>query len=164
MSFIANSLMSFCEWADNSFFGHGVRDSVWLFPFVEIFHLVGLSILGGSVLILNLRLLGLVFRSEPVSALAKDLLRWMVAGLVLMLVSGFFLFSSESVKMYGNWAFRAKMTALLLAVLFTFTVYRKTILSEQNALSQLRGRLVALVSIMLWTAVGLAGRAIGYVP
>jgi hypothetical protein len=164
MSYITNWLMSVCEWIDNSFFGHGVRDSVWLFPFVEIFHLIGLSVLGGALLILNLRLLGLVFRSHPVAELAKDLMRWMVTGLVLMLVSGFFLFSSESVKMYGNWAFRAKMTALLLAVFYTFTVYRKTILSEQRAPSPLQGKLIALVSIALWTAVGLAGRAIGYVP
>ena len=49
-------LLSFCQWCNNSFFGHGIRDSVWLFPFVEIFHLIGLGVLGGTILVLNLRL------------------------------------------------------------------------------------------------------------
>jgi hypothetical protein len=164
MSSITDFLMSLCNWIDNSLVGHGVRDSVWLFPFVEIFHLIGLSILGGACLIINFRLLGLIFPKQPVAELAKDLYKWMVTGLVLMLISGSLLFSSESVKMYGNWAFRAKMSALLVAILFTFTVYRKTILSETNTVSPLNGKLLALVSIVLWSAVGLAGRAIGYVP
>jgi hypothetical protein len=164
MSSITDFLMSFCTWLDNSLVGHGVRDSVWLFPFVEIFHLIGLSILGGTCLIINFRMLGLIFRNQSVAELAKDLYKWMVVGLVTLLISGFLLFSSESVKMYGNWAFRAKMSALLLAILFTFTVYRKTILSETCEGSPVNGKLLALVSIVLWSAVGLAGRAIGYVP
>jgi len=163
MSAIKDLLMAFCQWCDYSFFGHGVRDSVWLFPFIEIFHLVALGILGGALLILNLRLLGLRFRDERVSQLAHDVQPWMVSSLVVMLVSGFLLFSSESVKMYGNWAFRAKMVFLVLASLFTFTIYRKVTLSEESESSPGMQRLTAVVSILLWTGVGLAGRAIGYV-
>ena len=78
--------MAFCQWADYTWFGHGVRDSVWLFPFVEIFHLLGLGVLGGTIVLLNLRLLNIDFRSEPTAALAKDVRPWMVFGLVVMLV------------------------------------------------------------------------------
>jgi hypothetical protein len=156
-------LLSFCQWLDNSSFGHGVRNSVWLFPFIEILHLLALGVLGGTILIVNLRLLGFRFRSEPVSELAKDVQPWMVSSLAVMLVSGFFLFSSESVKMYGNWAFRAKMVSLLLAIVFTFTLYRKVTFSDETPMSPLWHKLAALVSLMLWAGVGLAGRAIGYV-
>src|SRR6266705_1353047 len=128
-------LMSFCEWADNSFFGHGIRNSVWLFPFVEIFHLLALGVLGGAVLIVNLRLLGIRFQRERVAELARDVQPWMLGSLVVMLVSGFFLFSSESVKMYGNAAFRAKMVSLILAILFTFTLYRKVTRSGEAEMS-----------------------------
>ena len=69
---LSNLLLTFCQWADNSFFGHGVRNSTWLFPFVEIFHLLALGVLGGSVLIVNARLLGLRFQQEPVSELAAE--------------------------------------------------------------------------------------------
>lgn len=163
MSVVRAVLMSFCQWCDNSFFGHGVRNSVWLFPFVEIFHLLALGVLGGTILIVNLRLLGIRFRDEPVSELAREVQPWMITSLAVMLVSGFFLFSSESVKMYGNAAFRAKMVSLVLAVLFTFTLYRKVTLSDEGEMSQARQRFAAVVSLALWASVGLAGRAIGYV-
>jgi hypothetical protein len=160
---LAKLLRSFCEWASHSSFGHGIRDSVWLFPAVEICHLLALGVLGGTILILNLRLLGLRFRSEPVSELAEEVRPWMVGSLAVMLTSGFFLFSSEAVKMYGNGAFRFKMASLALAIAFTFTVHRKVTMSDEGAVSPLWRTLTALVSLALWAGVGLAGRAIGYV-
>ena len=163
MQTIENRLMSFCQWIDYTWFGHGVRDSVWLFPFVEIFHLLGLGLLGGTILLLNLRLLNIDFRSEPTSALARDVRPWMLAGLVDMLVSGFFLFSSESVKMYGNPAFRYKMLFLLLAIVYTFTLYGKVTSADEARLAPAWRKIAALVSVFLWAGVGLAGRAIGYV-
>jgi hypothetical protein len=153
----------FCEWCNRSFFGHGIRDSAWLFPFVEIFHLIGLGILGGTLLVLNLRLLGIGFRGERTSELAKDVQPWMIGSLAVMLVSGFLLFSTEAVKMYGNWAFRWKMIFLALAILYTFTIYRKVIRSDESHIGATLRALVALISLTLWAGVGLCGRAIGYV-
>ena len=115
-------LLVFCQWALNSAFGHGVRDSVWLFPAVEICHLLGLAVLGGTVLIVNLRLMNLRFPNEPVAELARDVQPLMIGSLAVMLISGFFLFSSEAVKMYDNAAFHYKMVFLLLAIAFTFTI------------------------------------------
>jgi hypothetical protein len=155
-------ILAFCEWCNASFFGQGIRDSVWLFPFVEIFHLVALGLLGGTVLLLNLRLLNRRFNDQPIPKLADELRPWMVGSLIVMLVSGFLLFSTEAVKMYGNWAFQLKMSFLLLAVLFTFTVQRRVIRAEARVAPRWR-LLTALVSILLWVGVGLGGRAIGYV-
>jgi len=156
-------ILSFCHWCNNSFFGHGIRNSAWLFPFVEIFHLLALGVLGGTILLLNLRLVGLRFRDEPISELAQDVRPWMLGSLGVMLVSGFLLFSTEAVKMYGNWAFRWKMTFLLLAILFTFTIHRKVTMSDEARVAPLWRWVVAVVSVLLWTGVGLGGRAIGYV-
>jgi len=156
-------ILSFCQWCNNSFFGHGIRNSVWLFPFVEIFHLIGLGVLGGTILVLNLRLLRISFRSERTSDLAKDVRPWTVGSLVVMLVSGFLLFSTEAVKMYGNWAFRWKMIFLLSAILFTFTIHRKVASSDESRIAPVWRISVALLSLLLWSAVGLGGRAIGYV-
>jgi uncharacterized protein DUF6644 len=163
MSGLSALAKAFCEWCSNSFFGHGIRNSVWLFPSIEIIHLLALGVLGGTILIINLRLLGVRFRNAPVSDLARELQPWMVGSLVVQLVSGFFLFSSEAEKMYGNWAFRAKMVSLALAIVFTFTLYRKVTLSEDEQMSPVWSKVVALISLLLWTGVGLAGRAIGYV-
>lgn len=163
MSELSALAHAFCVWCSNSFFGHGVRNSVWLFPVIEIVHLLALGVLGGTVLIINLRLLGFRFQDEPVSNLARELQPWMIRSLAIMLVSGFFLFSSEAEKLYGNWAFRAKMVSLALAILFTFTLYRKVTLSEEERVSPIWNKVAALLSLVLWAGVGLAGRAIGYV-
>ena len=156
-------ILSFCRWCNNSFFGHGIRNSVWLFPFVEVFHLIGLGVLGGTILVLNLRLLGISFRGERTSDLAKDVRPWMIGSLAVMLVSGFLLFSTEAVKMYGNWAFRWKMIFLLSAILFTFTIHRKVASSDERRIAPVWRIFVALLCLILWSAVGLGGRAIGYV-
>jgi len=156
-------LLWFCQWCNNSFFGHGIRNSVWLFPFVEIFHLLALGVLGGTILVLNLRLLGIGFRGGHTADLARDTRPWMVGGLIVMLVSGFLLFSTEAVKMYGNWAFRWKMIFLLTAILFTFTIHLKVVMADESQVTRASQVLVALVSLLLWAGVGLGGRAIGYV-
>jgi hypothetical protein len=162
MIWIKAGLLAFCEACNGSFFGHGIRNSVWLFPFVEIFHLIGLGILGGSILLLNLRLLGFAFRTESSSELATDVRPWMLGSLAVMLVSGFLLFSTEAVKMYGNWAFQLKMASLLLALVFTFTIHRRVVLADESRVPKAVRVLTALVSLVLWALVGLSGRAIGY--
>ena len=64
--------------------------------------------------------------------------------------------------MYFNLAFRLKMAFLIPAILFTFTLYRKATFSEGTSISPLRLKLVALLSLLLWSSVALGGRAIGY--
>jgi hypothetical protein len=76
-------------------------------------------------------------------------------------VSGLLLFSTEAVKMYGNWAFQLKMTFLLLALLFTVTIHR-SVINAQRTPAGVRA-LTAVVSLLLWLGVGLGGRALGYV-
>src|ERR1700689_5401558 len=84
-------LLSFCQSCNDSWWGHGIRNSTWLFPFVEIFHLLGLGILGGTVLILNLRLMRLAFKNASTAELAGEVRPWMLGSLAVMLVSGFLL-------------------------------------------------------------------------
>ncbi|HEY4710362.1 MAG TPA: DUF6644 family protein [Candidatus Acidoferrales bacterium] len=161
---IRSLLLNFCQWCNSSWWGHGIRGSTWLFPFVEIFHLLGLGILGGTVLILNLRLMRLAFKTESTAELAAEVRPWMLGSLAVMLVSGFLLFSTEAVKMYGNWAFQFKMLFLLLAVIYTFTIHRKVVLGDDGLRFGPAVRVcVAIVSLVLWSGVGLGGRALGYV-
>jgi hypothetical protein len=161
MTSLEDWILDFCKWCNGSFVGHAIRDSVWAFPFVEIFHLLGLAILGGSMLVLNMRLIGVGFRTDSVSALARDLRPWIIGSILVMLASGFLLFSTEAVKMYGNWAFQGKMLFLLLSILFTFTIHRR-VTSRDDASAGVRWG-TAIVSVLLWTGVGLGGRALGYV-
>jgi hypothetical protein len=154
------SLLPFFEFCEHSAVGEAIRASTWLFPVIESFHLLGLVVIGGSVLVVDMRLLGLGLRNQPVAQLARDAQRWFVGSLIVMLSSGALLFTSEATKCYYHAAFWVKMTSLLLAILFTVTVRRKVI--GANRATPLHSRLVALASVTLWSAVGIGGRWIGF--
>ena len=154
----------FCEWSDKTFIGDGIRTSTWLFPFVEIFHLLALAILGGIVILLNLRLLGIpVFREERLSTLARSVWPLFVGSVVVVLLSGYALFASEAMKDFYNWGFRVKMASLLIALIFSFTIHRKATLTDEQTISPGYAKLNAIVSMLLWLTVGLGGRSIGYI-
>ena len=154
------SLLPFFEFCEHSAIGETIRTSLWLFPVIESVHLLGLVVVGGSVLVVDMHLFGLEFRSQPVAQLAGDAQRWFVGSLIVMLTSGVLLFTSEAIKCYYHAAFWVKMTSLLLAILFTFTVRRKVAGSAKS--NPLQNKLVALTSIMLWSGVGVGGRWIGF--
>lgn len=106
------SLLPFFEWCENTAIGEAIRNSVWLFPVIEGFHLVALALIGGAVLLVNMRLLGLVLGTWPVSELARSAHPWLLGGLLVMFASGIPLFLSESIKCYYSFAFWVKMSAL----------------------------------------------------
>jgi hypothetical protein len=156
------SLFLFFEWCENSAIGEMIRNSNWLFPVIESFHLLGLAVIGGAVLVVDMRLLGLGLRRQPVAQLASDAQRWLIASLSVMLVSGAMLFTSEATKCYYHAAFWTKMTCLFLAILFTFTVKRYVTMADEASLRPFWSRIVAVVSVALWSGVGIGGRWIGF--
>src|SRR6476660_8858903 len=140
--------------------GETIRDSTWLFPFIEAFHLVGLALIGGAVLLVDFRLLGLGLKRQPVAELARDAQPWLIGGVVFMIGSGVPLFLAEAIKCYYSFAFWTKMTALALAIIFSFTVRRRVALAEQPRVDAMR--VVGAISILLWSTVGWGGRWIGF--
>jgi hypothetical protein len=156
------SLLPFFEWCENTAIGETIRNSVWLFPVIEGFHLVALALIGGAVLLVNMRLLGLVLRARPVSELARDAHPWFLGGLLVMFASGVALFLSESIQCYYSIAFWVKMSVVLALLAFTFTVYGRVTLADDDRIGAVRGKLGAAVSLALWAAVGLGGRWIGF--
>jgi hypothetical protein len=138
--------------------GDGIKSSVWLFPAIEAVHLLALALLGGAVLMLDLRLLGLGLTSQPASSVERDTRPWLFGALAAMLVTGGLLGVSEAVKLYDKQAFWVKMIALAVALIFTFAI--KAPIARRDL--GLLGRGAALVSLALWLTVAIAGRWIGF--
>lgn len=153
------SLLSFFAWCENSSTGEAIRASNWLFPAIESFHLLALAVIGGSVLLVNLRLCGLGLKNSPVSQLWNDSRPWLGGSYLVMIISGLLMFTSEATKLYYHEAFWVKMASLLLATVFTLTVVRRVALSGA---SPAREKLTATISLVLWAAVGIGGRWIGF--
>ena len=156
------SLLHFFAWCERSAVGGAIRNSSWLFPFIEAFHLLGLAVIGGAVLVVDLRLFGVGFQRQPVAQLAQDAQRWLIGSLMVMVATGSLLFTSEAIKCYYHAAFWFKMSSLFLAIVFTFTVRRKVAMADETRMRPLWCKLVALVSVTLWSGVGIGGRWIGF--
>ena len=133
----------------------------WVFPIVEAIHICGFALLVGSIVILDLRLLGISLRSQPVSRLAKELSPWIWTGIIFQLTTGPYLFSGDPHEYVQIAAFRNKMLFLLLALIFHFTVIRRA--TAPSADSEPLGwrRPAAFISLGLWFSVLLAGLWIG---
>jgi hypothetical protein len=156
-----STIAPFFQWCDGSIIGQMIRNSRVAFPIIENFHLFGLTILLGSFVILAMRQFGLIYRTQPISAVAKALRPWNRWSLAVMLVSGTLLFLSEAMKCYSNTSFRVKMMFLFAALLFQFTVYNRIVASEDKV-APVGGKIAAAVVLCLWFGVGWAGRAIGF--
>jgi len=154
-------LLPFFKWCDSTSIGEVIRGSRIYFPIIETFHLLALTILFGAVLVLNLRLCGLMMKSQPTHQVARDLAPWASWSLVVILVSGVMLFLSEAMKCYASKPFQVKITFLFLAVIYHFTIHRKVSRSEREPRIAW-GALIGTVSALLWLGVGLGGRAIGF--
>jgi len=156
------SLLEFCRWLQYSSPLHAMRDSPIFFPIIATIHLMGLALIGGAVLVVDLRLLGFALQGQPVATLARDAERWLFRGLAVMISTGILLFMCFATKYYYLTFFWVKMAALVLVVVFTFSVRRRAITATDADASPTRGKLVALVSIVLWTTVAVGGRYIGF--
>jgi uncharacterized membrane protein len=154
-------LLPFFRWTDHSWLSEEIRASTWQFAVLEMIHLIGLAILLGTVVILDLRLLGYGMRKLRVAHLARELAPWNWVGLGLIFGSGIFLYFGEPMKLFGSPAFSVKMVFFFLAVIYQLTVFRRATLANSAGPEPPR-RLLALFSLALWFGAGLAGRGIGF--
>jgi uncharacterized protein DUF6644 len=141
-----------------------IRDSQRAMPIVQSVHLVALTILLATMLVLNLRLAGLAMRDAPLSWIARQLRPWTLGGLALVVLSGMLMFIGTPVKYLGSNPFRVKMVALGIAVICQFAVFRRFFPSEPATRSRALNLVVAGISLTLWFTIGWAGRAIAFLP
>lgn len=156
------SLLELFQWIQFSPPLVAMRSSPWLFPVIATIHLLGLSVVGGSVLVVDLRLLGLGLRRQSVAHVASDAEPWLFRGLAVMVLTGIPLFMCFATKYYYLTFFWVKMAALLLVVVFHFSVRRRLVMGSETQSSPAWSKLVAVVSLSLWTTVAIGGRWIGF--
>lgn len=154
-------LLPLFEWLEDTAIGTAVAHSIWAFPVIEAVHLLGLCLLGGSILVVDLRMLGFGLRRPRISDLAGYARPFLIGAIVVLVATGIPLFLSEAVKCYYNTSFWVKMTTLPVALVFTFTV-RERAVRDETLETSLRSRAIGMTSISLWFVVAAAGRWIGF--
>ena len=156
-------MQSLFQWIEHSPLGTSVNNSLWAFAAFEAVHLLALAVIGGAVLIVDLRTLGWVLPRQSVSSVAREAQPWLVWSLIAMFVTGIPLMASLAYsKYYQNGAFRLKMVFLAAAIGFTFTIRKKIALGAPEFAESTMAKTAAAVSVLLWSGVGIMGRGIGF--
>ena len=150
------------QWFESLWLGKAVVGSLWLFPVIESVHLLALSVLGGSILLVDFRMLGFGLKHYSVAELARDARPFMIGAIVTLISTGIPLFLAEAVKCYYSQAFWVKMTTLAIAIVYTFTVRTRVTRAEPVRNTARLQMLVGALSIALWVTVAAAGRWIGF--
>ena len=137
-----------------------IRESTWFFPALEAVPLLALALLGGSLLMLDLNLLGVGLKPHAPAIVEGRARPWLSTAAAVFTITGLLLGLSEAVKLNDRPAFWVKMTALLLALLFTYAVRMPA--ARRLKIGSGAARLVAVCSLAVWLTVALAGRWIGF--
>jgi uncharacterized membrane protein YhdT len=153
---------SFFQWCEATAIHNAIANSLWAFAVIESVHLLALAAIGGAVLVVDMRMLGLGLRHESIAEVARNAFPWLVGSLAVMIATGVTLFLSEPLKCYNSTPFWVKMSSLALAILFTFTIRRSVTRADEARMRPIFYKLVAVVSLGLWFSVGAAGRWIGF--
>jgi hypothetical protein len=155
--------------------GHIVADTSWsaqllgserLWMLLEGTHVLTLMLFAGTILFVDLRLLGVTFRSVPVSKVADTLLPYTVGGFIVMVITGLALFYANPLEYYYNIVFRLKIAFILAAAinifLFHYRLQRDRVEWDAAPTPPRKARIAAATSLALWVSVIVAGRFVAY--
>ena len=138
----------------------------WLFPIVETLHVISLAMVFGSVVMVDLRLVGAASRNSAVSKLSGEVLPYTWGAFVCAAVTGTLLFVSKAHVYFDNLQFQLKFLCMFLAgvnmAVFHFGAYRHVLDWDQNDPPPRAARLAGALSIALWIGVIFFGRWIGF--
>jgi len=152
-------------WLQDLKFPTEIRESDWLFPTIETVHVFALVLVVGSIMTVDLRLLGFANRERPFSELAGEMLPWTWVAFLVAASAGLMMFSSKALIYYGNIPFRLKMCCLLLAginmVVFHWLGTRHLAAWDRKEPPRL-AKFAGGTSLLLWAGVVAAGRWIGF--
>ncbi|MBP2275901.1 MULTISPECIES: DUF6644 family protein [Sphingomonas] len=147
------------QWLGQTGLGVFMRESTWAFAIVETIHLLGLAVLGGVVLVVNLTAGRVLFRRNDGAAIIAAARPAWLASLAVMLLSGGLLVASKPIRYYLDGTFRTKIALLALAIVASFLVQH---IATQPRQSPALIRTLAVLALLLWLGVGVCGRIIGF--
>jgi hypothetical protein len=151
---------AFFEWCENTALGIWLQQAMWGFAIIETIHIMALAVLLGTMVVVDLRLLGFGLKKMTAYELSGLLAPWFWTSLAIMIVSGGCLFTGEAIKLGKSAPFAYKMLFLVTALVIHLTLHRRAIASGLDGL--LLSKTAAWLSMACWLGIALAGRAIAF--
>ena len=155
-------LQPYFQWMNDLAFSKAIGESIWIYPLVQAVHLVFLALFAGSLIIVDLRLLGWGMREQPVAKVARDARPWMILGLVGLVLTGIPQLMQNAMREYFSEFFWIKMYVLPVALIYTFAIRQRVALADESRVAPVMSKLTGLASILLWIGgVAVPSRLIG---
>ncbi len=155
-------LLFIFEWLDTSFLATMSKAYGGVFAVVQMFHLLAMAMLGGMVILSDLRLLGVLMTDVPSETVVANTNRWFSVGLVVLIISGIFMSSAVAIKLYYNEMYWAKMITLLIGIVFFYAVRKPLLSYPHDTITPWAIRTLAITSLLIWFTVAASGRWIGF--
>jgi len=155
-------LQPFFQFMNDSWVAKAISESLWIYPLDQAIHLVFLALFAGSILILDIRLLGLGMREQTVAKIARDSWPWVIVGFLGLVATGIPQLIQNAMREYYSEFFWIKMYVLPIALIYTITVRRMVSQADEGRVNPGVQKIVGLVSILLWFGgVAIPSRLIG---
>ena len=163
---VANSIYDICVWLEASSVATKIAESIWMFPTLETIHVLALTMVMGSIAMLDLRLLGISGRQVGAMQLSAEVLPWTWGAFLIAAISGSLLFISAATKYYENLPFQIKLVLLALAgvnmMVLHLGAWRSVEHWDMTFPTPFGVRVAATLSLLFWIGVVFAGRWIGF--
>ena len=153
-------------WLDSTTWSISLRESLLVWPMLEASHIMTLMLFVGTIMVVDLRLLGVIFKTTPISEVDKKILPLTVAGFILLVITGVVLFYAKPLTYYNNLFFRVKLVLIAIAMInilvFHFRVQKNQDAWDTAEKPPTSVRVIASISLASWIFVVVFGRLIAY--
>ncbi len=160
------TISTFLDWLASTPWSVALHESLYMYSFIETAHVIGITLFVGTIMMVDLRLLGVAFRGVPVSQMNGRILPWTVAGFALMMATGLALFYAIPVRTWHSVWFRAKFILMLAAAVNIWLFHRRVERDRDRwdaaPKPPVSARISAGLSLTLWIGVIVMGRMIAY--
>ena len=160
------SIYDFCVWLENTSLGVAIGERAWLFPGLETIHVLALTLVMGSIAVVDLRLLGFASKKISVKQLTDEVLPYTWVAFAVAAITGALLFTSNATTYYNSVYFRVKMLLLVLAAINMFVfhrgAYRQVDRWGRDAALPKAAKLAGGFSLLFWIGIVICGRLIGF--
>ena len=160
------SLLPFFQWLASTEWSIALHESLFMYPLIESAHVLTLLLFAGTIVMVDLRLLGFAFKDVPISEMNGRLLPWTVAGAVIMVITGLLLFYAIPVRTYQSLWFRVKVVFMIAAAINVWFFHKRVQRDQEkwdtDRVPPRNARVAASVSLSLWVGVIVFGRMMAY--
>ena len=159
---MASSLQQFVDWLANTPASQTIKEIGWIIPTVQTIHILSIAAVVGSMVLLDLRVLGIAARTQSLSSVSERLIPWVWCALVVLLLTGIVMVTGEPGRSITNSIFQIKMVLVFVAAALTFFLQRSLRARGAADAAPVDAKAIAALSLLTWVLIVFAGRWIAY--